>query len=155
MYRPVIDGEMLSWGWDRMFRESDAIITGRVAQKLGSKPDLPLWDPDEEPKAVVADYRIDVGRFRYPFTASDHAIAVTVREPNPEYGDGQGLVVFFHSADLAIGQRVLLFLRHIPPDRKAEQAGELSMGYPVPHGFSYRNHYSILGVWRYGLECAA
>ena len=153
-YPPVFDGELLAPGWSYALREADAILTGRVTQKLGSQPDLLLFrDTGEEPRVVTTDYRIEVDRFWYPLTASDQAIAVPVREPNPEYGDGQRLVALFHSADLAVGQRVLLFLNRIPPDREAEQAGELGMGYPIPEGFSYRNYYSVMGVFRYGLHC--
>ena len=154
-HRPVFDGELLAPGWGYTFREADAVLTGRVTQKLGSQPDLLLFrDAGEEPRVITTDYRIDVDRLWYPLTAPDQAIAVPVTEPNPEYGDGQSLVTLFHSADLVVGQRVLLFLGHIPPDRKAEQAGELGMGYPIPEGFSYRNYYSVMALWRYGLECA-
>ena len=154
VYRPVFYGELLAPGWGYTFREADAVLTGSVTENLGSQPDLLLFrDASEEPRVVTTDYRIDVGRFWYPLTASDPAVAVTVMEPNPEYGDGQGLVVLFHSADLAVGQRVLLFLGHIPPDRDAEQAGEPGLGYPLPEGFSYHNYYSVMGVFQYGLHC--
>ena len=152
--RPLIDGELLAPGWGYTLREADAVLTGIVTQKLASQPDLLLFrDLGEEPKVVVTDYQIDVGRFWYPLSASDRTIAVTVLEPNPEYGDGEGLVLLMHGADLAVGQRVLLFLGHIPPDRDAEQSGELGLGYPLPQGFSYQNHYSVMGVFRYGVHC--
>ncbi len=152
--RPLIDGELLAPGWGYALREADAVLTGRVTQKLGWKPDLLLFrDAGEEPRVVVTDYRIDVGQFWYPLSASDQAVAVSVLEPNPEYGDGEGLVLLMHGVDLAVGQRVLLFLSHIPPDYAAEQAGELGLAYPVPEGFSYHNHYSVMGVFRYGVHC--
>ena len=149
---PIFDGELLAPGWGYVFREADAVLAGRVSRRLGSRPVL-TRDADEGPRLVEADYQVNVGRFWYPLTASDQAIAVTVREPNPEYGDGQTSVVLFHAADLAVGQRVLLFLGRIRPDLEAERSGELGMGYPLPEGFSYRNHYAVLGIWRYGARC--
>ena len=150
--RPLIDGELLAPGWGYTLREADAVLTGRVSRKLGSQPLPPHWE-DDESKLALTDYQIDVGRFWYPITASDRAIAVTVLEPNPEYGDGEKFVLLMHGADLAVGQRVLLFLGKIPPDRDAERAGELGLGYPLPEGFAYRNHYSVMGVFRYGVHC--
>ena len=141
----VSHASMPDWDLDEMVERSDAVVVGTISRELASKG-VPSGPPDDLDSLVLifTDYELEVQRYLYPPLASPRTIAIMGVGGETEH---KGTLVSFgldQEPQFEVGERVLLFLWHLPAD-----AYDIE-GYSIPVGFTRDSYYDVLASRDYG-----
>ena len=132
-------GLLPSWNLEEMVARSDAIVIGRVSRELGSKEFPEPVGGGEEPRYAwkYLDYELEIETVLKPRTLQSDVLALMIGAgivPAREGIEVAGL----EDPELAVGERILVFLGRIPDEE--------SPGVPivVPSGFDRERYYLVI-----------
>ena len=132
-------GLLPSWNLEEMVARSDAIVIGRVSRELGSKEFPEPVGGGEEPRYAWKnlDYELEIETVLKPRTLQSDVLALMIGAgivPAREGIEVAGL----EDPELAVGERILVFLERIPDEE--------SPGVPivVPSGFDRERYYLVI-----------
>ena len=128
-----------SWNLEEMAARSDAIVIGMVSRELGSKEFPEPVGGGEEPRYAwrFLDYELEVETVLKPRSLQSDVLALMIGAgivPTREGIEVAGL----EDPELAVGERILVFLERIPDEE--------SPGIPivVPSGFDRERYYLVI-----------
>ena len=140
----TIHASLVHWDLDEIVAESDAVIIGTVSQDFGSNPVPFHLGKEDDIVYVLKDYAVTVEEYLHPAGGATGTISLTTMGGDTMY---KGKQVAYRPPDdpaLNKGEKILVFLRHIP-----EEAYD-GFGHPLPEGFTNKDHYGVLVSQDYG-----
>ncbi len=135
-----VSGLTPSWNLDQMVAQSDAIVIGRVSRELGSKEFPELLGGGEESRFAWSflDYELEVETVLKPQSLQSDVVALMIGAGIVPAREGIEVTSNFEEPELAVGERILVFLEKIPDEE--------SPGVPivVPSGFDRERYYLVI-----------
>ena len=129
-----------SWNLEEMVARSDAIVIGMVSRELGSKEFPEPAGRGEESRFAwrFLDYELEVETVLKPRSLQSDVLALMIGAGIVPAREGIDVTSNFEEAELAVGERILVFLEKIPDEE--------SPGVPivVPSGFDRERYYLVI-----------
>ena len=129
-----------SWNLEEMVARSDAIVIGMVSRELGSKEFPEPAGRGGEPRYAwrFLDYELEVETVLKPRSLQSDVLALMIEAGIVPAREGIDVSSNFEEPELAVGERILVFLEKIPDEE--------SPGVPivVPSGFDRERYYLVI-----------
>ena len=123
-----------------MVARSDAIVIGKVSRELGSKEFPELLGGGEESRFAwrFLHYGLEVETVLKPRSLQAGVLALMIGAGIVPAREGIDVSSYFEDPELAVGERILVFLERIPDEE--------SPGVPivVPSGFDREQYYLVI-----------